>query len=96
MKKVSIAVGISLVAAFAVAAIVLRATDSGSTTQQSIDPASHFDETAATDERIRALENAVSEERQARQLPEDEVFFLFTEIDRLEDLVGNRDHPGAT
>ncbi len=96
MKKVSIAVGISLVAGFAAAAIVLRATDSGSTTQQSIDPASHFDETAATDERIRALENAVSEERQARQLLEDELFFLFTEIDRLEDIVGDRDNTGET
>ncbi len=96
MKKVSIAVGISLVAAFAAAAIALRATDSGSTTQQSVDPASHFDETAATDERIRALENAVSEERQARQLLEDELFFLFTEIDRLEDIVGDRDNSGET
>ncbi len=96
MKKVSIAVGISLVAGFAAAAIALRATDSGSTTQQSVDPASQFDETAATDERIRALENAVSEERQARQLLEDELFFLFTEIDRLEDIVGNRDNSGET
>ena len=91
MKKVSIAVGISLVAGFAAAAIALRATDSGSTTQQSVVPASHFDETAATEERIRALEAAVSEERQARQLLEDELFFLFAEIDRLEDIVGNRD-----
>ncbi len=66
MKKVSIAVGISLVAGFAAAAIALRTTDSGSTTQQSVVPASHFDETAATEERIRALEAAVSEERQAR------------------------------
>ncbi len=92
MNKVSIAVGISLVAGFAAAAIALRATDSGSTAQQTVVPASHFDETAATDERIRALENAVSEERQARQLLEDELFFLFAEIDRLEDIVGNRDN----
>ncbi len=92
MKKVSIAVGISLVAGFAAAAIVLRATDSGSTTQQSVVPASHFDETAATDERIRALEAAVSEERQARQLLEDELFILFAEMERLEDSVGNRNN----
>jgi hypothetical protein len=92
MKKVSIAVGISLVAGFAAAAIVLRATDSGSTTQQSVVPASHFDETAATEERISALEAAVSEERQARQLLEDELFVLFAEIERLEASVGNRDN----
>jgi len=92
MKKVSIAVGISLVAGFAVAAIVLRATDSGSTTQQSVVPASYFDETAATEERIRALEAAVSEERQARQLLEDELFVLFAEIERLEAGGGNRDN----
>ena len=91
MQKVSIAVGISLVAGFAAAAIVLRATDSGSTTQQSVVPTSHFDATAATEERIRALEAAVSEERQARQLLEDELFVLFAEIERLEVSVGNRD-----
>jgi len=89
MKKVSIAVGISLVAGFAAAAIVLRATDPGWTTQQSVVPASHFDETAATEERIRALEVAVSEERQARQLLEDELFVLFAEVERLEASVGN-------
>ncbi len=92
MKKVSISVGISLVAGFAAAAIVLRATDSGSTTQQSVVPASHFDETAATEERIRALEAAVSEERQARQLLEDELFVLFAEVERLEASVGNREN----
>ena len=91
MKKVSIAVGISLVAGFAAAAIALRTTDSGSITQQSVVPASHFDETAATDERIRALEAAVSEERQARQLLEDELFVLFAEIERLEAGGGNRE-----
>ena len=92
MKKVSIAVGISLVAGFAAAAIVLRATDSGSTTQLSVVPASYFDETAATEERIRALEAAVSEERQARQLLENELFVLFAEVERLEASVGNLDN----
>jgi len=92
MQKVPIAVGISLVAGFAAAAIVLRAADSGSATQQSVVPASHFDATAATEERIRALEAAVSEERQARQLLEDELFVLFAEIDRLEASYGDRDN----
>ena len=93
MKKVSIAVGISLIAGFATAAIVLRATDPGSTTQRSVVPASHFDETAATEERIRALEVAVSEERQARQLLEGELFVLFAEVERLEASVSDRDSP---
>ena len=84
MKKVSIAVGISLVAGFAAAAIVLSTTNSI--------PASDFDETAATEERIRALEAAVSEERQARQLLEEELFVLFAEIDRLEARAGDRDN----
>ena len=92
MKKVSIAVGISLVAGFAAAAIVLRATDSGQAIQQFGTPAAHFDETAATEERIRALEAAMSEERQARQLIEDELFVLFAEIERLEAGNGNRDN----
>ena len=96
MKKVSIAVGISLVAGFAATVIVLRAMDSGSTKQQSVVPTSQFDETAATEERIRALEVAVGEERQARQLLEDELFILFAEIDRLEAGGGNRDNSQVT
>ena len=88
MQKVSIAVGISLIAGFAAAAIVLRTTEP----EKAVVLTGQFDETAATEERIRALEAAVSEERQARQLLEDELFFLFAEIERLEAGGGNRDN----
>lgn len=84
MKKISIAVGVSLVAGFAAAAIVLRTTGPEPAVEQRPVPVSHFDAAAATEERIRALEAAVSEERQARQLLEDELLVLFAEIDRLE------------
>lgn len=43
-----------------------------------------FDTTASAERRIRALEEAVVMERQARQLLEDEVFFLTQEIERLD------------
>ncbi|MFQ6003919.1 MAG: PDZ domain-containing protein [Woeseia sp.] len=46
--------------------------------------ASWFDATAPSEERIRALEQAVIEERQARQLLEDEILFLTQEIERLD------------
>jgi len=82
MKKISIAAGLGLVAGFAAAAIVLRTTEPV--------PVNDFDETAATEERIKALEVAVSEEREARQLLEDELFVLFAEIDRLEASSGDR------
>ncbi len=42
-----------------------------------------FDSTAADRERIRALEQAVSDERAARQLLEDQLFALIEEVDRL-------------
>ena len=44
-------------------------------------PATGFDTTADVEERIRALEVAVSAERQARQLLEEEVFALYEELD---------------
>jgi len=84
MKKVTVATGLGLVAGFAAAAIVLRTTEPV--------PVNDFDETAATEERIKALEIAVSEERQARQLLEDELFVLFAEIDRLEASSSERDN----
>lgn len=46
-----------------------------------------FDSAAADRERIRALEQAVSEERAARQLLEDQLFALIEEVDQL----GNRE-----
>jgi C-terminal processing protease CtpA/Prc len=45
----------------------------------------YFDRSAAIDDRIRALEAAVAEERNARQLLEDELQVLYEEIEQLSD-----------
>ena len=42
-----------------------------------------FDASRPTDERLTALEKAVSEERAARQLLQEEVFYLTSELERL-------------
>lgn len=83
MKKSSIAVAVSLAASVAAAAIVLNTTGPGTQSAGSASVVSYFDESAATEERIRALEAAVSEERQARQLLEDELLVLIGEFERL-------------
>ena len=84
MKKISSAVVFSLVAGVAAAAIVLNATDPAPNGQEPAASISHFDDAAATEQRILALEAAVSEEREARQLLEDELLLLFAEIEQLE------------
>jgi predicted metalloprotease with PDZ domain len=85
MKKSYIAIAVSLAAGVAAAAIVLNASDSEPTVAPSAASATYFDKSAATEERLRALEAAVSEERQARQLLEDELLVLYGEIERLEE-----------
>ncbi len=84
MNKVSSAVVVSLVAGVAAAAIVLNATDPGPDEPRPATAISHFDDTQAFEQRILALEAAVSEEREVRQLLEDELLLLFAEIERLE------------
>ena len=57
-----------------------------------------FDITAATEDRIQALELAVSEERRARQLLEEELLALYAEIDGLRAAASpaNSIEPGLT
>ncbi|MDH3266086.1 MAG: hypothetical protein OEM25_03885, partial [Gammaproteobacteria bacterium] len=43
----------------------------------------YFDQSAALDERVNALEAAVAEERNARQLLEEELQILYAEIESL-------------
>lgn len=76
MQKVSGVIVLSLAAAVGAATLVMN----NSTT---VAP-SHSDSDAATEQRILALETAVSEERQARQLLEEELLILFAELERLE------------
>jgi hypothetical protein len=86
MTKQTVIAGAILVGGFALAALVLNESTPVSEPGASPEvPAVYFDATAATEERIRALEVAVGEERNARQLLEDELRFILEELDRMED-----------
>jgi hypothetical protein len=85
VKKSSTAIVVSLAAGVAAAAIVLNTSEPGADGPPPVASKPYFDESAATEERIRALEVAVSEEREARQLLEEELLLLFAEIERLEE-----------
>lgn len=84
MKKLIFVIGISLVVGFA-AASWMDATFV-SPDPQPIEPSASsfnsFDTTAPVEERIRALEQAVIVEQQARQLLEEELIVLREEIER--------------
>jgi TolA-binding protein len=83
MKKISAAAAVGLATGIAAAAIVLNTSRTVPESAPSATPA-YFDKSAATEDRIRALEAAISEEREARQLLEEELMLLFAEIERLE------------
>jgi len=83
VRKVYIAIAVSLVTGFSAAAIMLWPTQPQSIPVSSVDAGAYFDQSAATEQRIRALEAAVAEERNARQLLEEELLVLFAEIDSL-------------
>jgi len=85
MNKSVFAIGLVLLAGFAFAAYMLGARQSDPVATASVDPGSYFDQSAAIEDRIRALEFAVAEERNARQLLEDELQVLYAEIDELND-----------
>lgn len=84
MQKVSSVVVLSLIAVGAAAALLVHTAASDPETETAGVVANLFDNEAAIDERLLALEAAVSEERQARQLLEDELMELYAHIDRLE------------
>jgi S1-C subfamily serine protease len=82
MKKIVFAVVISLAVGFAAASwmeTTLVSTDVQSIEQSSV---SAFDSAAPVEERIRALEQAVILEQQARQWLEDEILVLREEIEQ--------------
>lgn len=84
MQKVSVVVVLSLAAAAGAVTLVLKNAIPNFDESAAIGVVNHFDDSAATEQRILALETAVSEERQARQLLEEELFVLFAEFERLE------------
>ena len=81
MQKTTRIVVLSLAAAGAVAAVMVNSVsnDAGPPLPVSND----FDANAATEQRIRALELAVSEERRARQLLEEELLAIYADLDGL-------------
>jgi hypothetical protein len=94
MKITASVLGIILVAGFAVAAYKMNDRASAPTSES--DSGDYFDASAATDDRIRALEVAVAQERNARQLLEEELRVLYAEIEELGDARGAeeaRDEP---
>jgi hypothetical protein len=78
MRKIVIIIAAVLLTGLAVAALRLGTGDTPVTAE------SDFDANADIAARITALEQAVSAERDARQMLEEEVFALYDEIDALE------------
>lgn len=87
MNKVIIAAAISLTAGLAVGAYMIGAPQPEPAAKPRVTAGDYFDPSAATEERIRALEAAVAEERNARQLLEEELQALYADI---EELAGQR------
>lgn len=83
MNKIIIAVAISLLAGLAVGAYMISAPQPEPVAAAGVDPGNYFDQSAATEDRILALEAAVAEERNARQLLEEELQIIYDEIDRV-------------
>lgn len=80
-----VAIALSLLAGAAAATIVLvaRAPDTGTGPFPPVDAGAYFDPSAGTEDRLRALEAAVAEERNARQLLEEELQILYAEFEEL-------------
>ena len=85
MNKSVILVGLVLLTGIAVATYMASAPQIEPVASSSIDPGDYFDQSAAMEDRILALEVAVAEERDARQLLEDELQILYAEIEHLSD-----------
>lgn len=85
MPKVAIAIAVSLLAGFAVAALMISPPDESPAAGPDAGlEATDFDSSADINGRLVALENAVSAERQARQMLEEEIFSLYDELESLE------------
>lgn len=84
MRKTGALIVVSFAVAISAAALVLNKSGSDSSATDSSATRTEFDRSAATEQRILALEAAVSNERQARQLLEDELLVLFAELERIE------------
>ena len=96
MKNAYVIAGTGLVAGFAIAATLLRGPEAGSPATPDAGAAVYFDQDAAADDRIRALEEAVAQERSARQLLEEQLQILFAELDELRESATRGEQRSAT
>lgn len=93
MNRSVVAVLVGVLATGAAVAIVIaaRSPEPRVSVVQAVDPADYFDQDAATEDRIRALEAVVAEERNARLLVERELRALREELDAI---AGDEARPG--
>ena len=82
MKNQVMVIGAVLAAGVAVAAVIVGMPSTDEPPADAV--TSGFDDSASLEERVQALEVAVSTEREARQLLEEELFALYDVIDALE------------
>jgi hypothetical protein len=83
MKVIAIASVASFAAAFAAASWVYRADDGPEAPAATTEFSSSFDAGLPVEERVTALERAVSDERFARQLLQEELFYLTAELEHI-------------
>lgn len=83
MKLVVIASIASFVAAFAAASWIYMADSEPETSANTREAGTSFDPGLPVEDRVAALERAVNDERFARQLLQEEVFYLTSELERL-------------
>jgi len=98
MKKIIVAIGISLMVGFAAASWMDTAilSPASQETGQAVAGVAAFDEAAPVEERIRLLEQVVMEEREARYWLEEEVFVLREELERRNDVPAEAEPPGES
>ena len=83
MDRTTLIIALSIVAMGCAAAVVWNTVTSGPT-EPFAQASNDFDNNAATEQRIQALELAVSEERRARQLLEDELLAIYADLEMLQ------------
>lgn len=86
MQRTTLIVALSLLAIGAAAAVIVNNVRSN--TESAMPVSNDFDTDAATEQRIQALELAVSEERRARQLLEEELQAIYADLDGLRATTG--------
>jgi len=83
MNSRVVVIALTLVAVIAAAAVVFLVREPLPNESATTIPSNYFDQSAATEDRIFALEAAVAEERNARLLLEDELQAIYDELDQV-------------